>query len=102
MPRSDVYVDIFPFTEQLIRVDSIVWIVGINVYIAILFECIYRLSGVIQYRLIAGFYIFSILEFFLLYNKAWFYVFGVPVYSDTFIVLTFVYIFSDRWSISTS
>lgn len=97
IPRNDIYVDIFPFADRQIMIASVIWIAGINFYLAILFETIYKLTSEIGYHLIAGLYCFAVLEFFLMYDKAWFYVWAVPIYSDTFIAIVFFYIFLKRW-----
>lgn len=99
VPRNDVYVDLFLFSDIQITIASLVWIVGMNVYIAILFESHYRLTGMLEYKLISALYCFSIVELFLFYDQAWFYLLGVPMYSETLIAMTFAYVFArDKFS----
>lgn len=90
----EIRYDVFIFLDLKIAPSTCVWIVVINNYLAVLFHGWYKSLNRPEYLLISGWYYFAILEMFLFYNHAWFYVdFGfdkLPMYSDTMIALTFV------------
>lgn len=91
----EIRYDVFILLDLKIAPSTCVWIVVINNYLAVLFNGWYKALGKPEYLLISGFYYFAILEMFLFYNHAWFYVdFGIdrlPMYSDTMICLVFIF-----------
>lgn len=80
-----------PLPDKTVYLDSILWCVGMNLNTAILWYVLFRMSGHEVYKFISALYVFAVVEMFVVWDKAWFFVLGVPITSNVFIFIGFIY-----------
>lgn len=89
--------------NQTITLATLVWCIGVNLYLSILWYVIYRHTNDVIYQFVSACYIFAIVEMFVVWDKPWFRLFGVPMTSNTLIIFGFFFGYVDRkWKLLNS
>jgi hypothetical protein len=80
-----------PLPDKQVYMDSLLWVIAINLYIALFWKVIYRLTKDQVYNWMFCCYLFGIYELFIVWDKPWFKFIGIPMTSNTLVFFGFAY-----------
>lgn len=80
-----------PWSGEVRSLGDLQWIVGINLYLAILWHTLFKAYRDWVYKWISSCYVFAIYEMFIVWDKPWFTFLSIPITSNTLIFFGFAY-----------